>query len=62
MLKPGGYFIWTCATTGRPVHGTKSQDEIDKKITELPKAIVWKGGKRCQTFREQIGTTSIIKT
>ena len=31
MLKPGGYFIWTCATTGRPVHGTKTQDEIDKK-------------------------------
>lgn len=31
MLKSGGYFIWTCATTGRPVHGTKSQDEIDKK-------------------------------
>ena len=30
MLKPGGYFIWTCATTGRPVHGTKSQDKIDK--------------------------------
>lgn len=31
MLKPNGYFIWTCATKGRPVHGTKSQDEIDKK-------------------------------
>ncbi len=31
MLKPGGYFIWTCATTGRPIHGTKTQDEIDKK-------------------------------
>ena len=31
MLKSGGYFIWTCATTGRPVHGTKTQDEIDKK-------------------------------
>ena len=30
MLKPNGYFIWTCATTGRPVHGTLSQDEIDK--------------------------------
>ena len=29
MLKPGGYFIWTCATTGRPVHGTLSQDKID---------------------------------
>jgi SAM-dependent methyltransferase len=31
MLKSGGYFIWTCATTGRPVHGTKTQDEIDRK-------------------------------
>tara|TARA_R110001592_G_scaffold26674_9_gene99597 strand:+ start:1543 stop:2136 length:594 start_codon:yes stop_codon:yes gene_type:complete len=30
MLKSGGYFIWTCATTGRPVHGTASQDIIDK--------------------------------
>ena len=30
MLKSGGYFIWTCATTGRPVHGTYSQDKIDK--------------------------------
>lgn len=30
MLKPGGYFIWTCATTGRPVHGTLTQDAIDK--------------------------------
>jgi SAM-dependent methyltransferase len=30
MLKNGGYFIWTCATTGRPVHGTKTQDNIDR--------------------------------
>ena len=30
MLKSGGYFIWTCATTGRPVHGTFSQDKIDR--------------------------------
>jgi hypothetical protein len=29
MLKPGGFFIFTCATTGRPVHGTKTQDLID---------------------------------
>jgi SAM-dependent methyltransferase len=29
MLKSGGYFIFTCATTGRPVHGTLSQDKID---------------------------------
>jgi len=31
MLKSGGFFIFTCATTGRPVHGTKSQDAEDKK-------------------------------
>lgn len=31
MLKPGGFFIFTCATTGRPVHGTLSQDNIDQK-------------------------------
>lgn len=31
MLKKGGYFIFTCATTGRPVHGTKSQDIIDRE-------------------------------
>lgn len=31
MLKPGGYFIFTCATTGRPIHGTASQDKIDQE-------------------------------
>ena len=30
MLKPNGLFLFTCATTGRPVHGTKTQDVIDK--------------------------------
>jgi len=30
MLKSGGFFIFTCATTGRPVHGTASQDNIDR--------------------------------
>ena len=30
MLKPGGMFLFTCATTGRPVHGTKTSDEINK--------------------------------
>ena len=30
MLKSGGFFIFTCATTGRPVHGTKKQDALDK--------------------------------
>jgi SAM-dependent methyltransferase len=31
MLKSGGCFIFTCATTGRPVHGTKTQDKIDRE-------------------------------
>jgi len=26
MLKPSGLFIFTCATTGRPVHGTKTRN------------------------------------
>lgn len=30
MLKPNGLFLFTCATTGRPVHGTKTSDEHDK--------------------------------
>ena len=30
MLRRGGCFIFTCATTGRPVHGTPDQDAIDK--------------------------------
>lgn len=30
MLKPNGLFLFTCATTGRPVHGTKTSDEINK--------------------------------
>jgi SAM-dependent methyltransferase len=36
MLKPGGYFIFTCATTGRPIHGTKTQDEIDRNNGVTP--------------------------
>lgn len=31
MLKSGGYFIFTCATTGRPVHGTATQDKVDQE-------------------------------
>lgn len=30
LLKPGGMFLFTCATTGRPVHGTKSLEEDSK--------------------------------
>ena len=29
MLKPEGLFLFTCATTGRPVHGTTTQDAMD---------------------------------
>jgi SAM-dependent methyltransferase len=31
MLKPGGMFLFTCATTGRPVHGVASLEEESKK-------------------------------
>lgn len=30
LLKPGGLFLFTCATTGRPVHGTKYLEEESK--------------------------------
>lgn len=45
MLKPGGLFLFTCATTGRPVHGTTTQDAIDQlKMQTLQgtKIIEWK--------------------
>ena len=29
MLKPGGLFIFTCASTGRPEHGTRRSDGSD---------------------------------
>ena len=31
MLKSGGMFLFTCATTGRPVHGVKSLEEKSKE-------------------------------
>ncbi|MFW9827686.1 MAG: methyltransferase domain-containing protein [Candidatus Thorarchaeota archaeon] len=34
MLKPGGYFIFTCATTGRPVHGVASMEKECKEKYE----------------------------
>ena len=34
MLKKGGLFIFTCATTGRPVHGVASLEEYNKKKYE----------------------------
>jgi SAM-dependent methyltransferase len=34
MLKPGGLFVFTCATTGRAVHGTKSLEEVSKEKYE----------------------------
>ena len=30
LLKSGGLFLFTCATTGRPIHGTSTQDAIDQ--------------------------------
>lgn len=30
LLKPNGLFLFTCATTGRPVHGVKSLEEESK--------------------------------
>lgn len=30
MLKSNGMFLFTCATTGRAVHGTKTSDEVNK--------------------------------
>jgi SAM-dependent methyltransferase len=34
MLKSGGMFLFTCATTGRPVHGTKYLEEESKQKYE----------------------------
>jgi hypothetical protein len=31
MLKPGGMFLFTCATTGRPIHGVASLEEESKE-------------------------------
>ena len=31
MLKQGGMLLFTCATTGRPIHGTASLEEESKK-------------------------------
>lgn len=45
MLKPGGLFLFTCATTGRPIHGTTTQDAIDKanmKTLQGTEIIKWK--------------------
>jgi SAM-dependent methyltransferase len=34
MLKSKGLFVFTCATTGRAVHGTKSLEEVSKEKYE----------------------------
>lgn len=34
MLKPGGMFLFTCATTGRPVHGVASLEDESKQKWE----------------------------
>jgi SAM-dependent methyltransferase len=33
MLKPGGLLLFTCATTGRPEHGTKRTDAFSSPFT-----------------------------
>ena len=33
MLKPGGLFVFTCASTGRPEHGTRRTTQIDSYAT-----------------------------
>jgi len=35
MLKPGGLFLFTCASMGRPEHGTKNTDEFSAPLLEL---------------------------
>ena len=39
MLKPGGFFIFTCATTGRPEHGTRRTTPEDAFL--LPDSNNW---------------------
>lgn len=34
MLKPGGLFLFTCATTGRPEHGTRATTQHDAPFLE----------------------------
>ena len=34
MLKPGGLFLFTCATTGRPEHGTRQTTPTDAPFTQ----------------------------
>jgi SAM-dependent methyltransferase len=34
MLKPGGLFVFTCATTGRPEHGTRRTTPKDSPFTQ----------------------------
>ena len=33
LLKPNGIFLFTCATTGRPEHGTKRTSPSDSPFT-----------------------------
>ena len=50
MLKPGGAFIFTCASTGRPEHGTRRSDgtwAANKPF--LISAFLASTGKRCSS-------------
>ena len=35
MLKPGGLFLFTCATTGRPEHGTRRTSPQDAPLLQI---------------------------
>jgi hypothetical protein len=40
MLKPGGLFLFTCATLGRPEHGTSRTTGFDSPFTSTKE--IWK--------------------
>jgi SAM-dependent methyltransferase len=44
MLKSGGLFLFTCATTGRPVHGVASENllmkDVDPNWKSLPNVLI----------------------
>jgi SAM-dependent methyltransferase len=43
MLSKGGLFLFTCATTGRPIHGTEQLDFPDTNSSPFTRKIdVWK--------------------
>lgn len=41
MLKPGGLFVFTCASTGRPEHGTLRTTPMDSYTVQQTANIAW---------------------